>query len=101
MTCNVGKDRLIGGLCRQRESGEYCDVLITIPGIMQITAHSNVLAVSSLYFSDIARKPSSVLPHIPSIRVGGYVSLSVTIEPYMEENRQSDKVGMVGVYSLD
>ena len=96
MTCNVGKDRLIRGLCRQRESGEYCDVLITIPDIMQITAHSNVLAISSLYFSDISRKPSSVLPHIPSVRVGGYVSLSVTIDPCIQENRQSDKVRKVG-----
>ena len=94
MAHSAAKDRLVSGLCRQRESGEYCDVLITVSDSLHMTAHSNVLAVSSVYFSDIARKPSSVLPHIPSMRVGGYVSLSVTIEPGIEEDAQDENVSI-------
>lgn len=74
------RDTLIRGLCRQRESGEYCDVLIISENEVQLTVHSNVLAVSSVYFSDITRNSSSLLPHIPFLRVGEYVTLSATLQ---------------------
>ena len=88
----AARDRLVNGLCRQRESGEYCDVLITVSNSIQLTAHSNVLAVSSVYFSDIARKSSTLLPHIPSTRLGGYVKLSVTIDPSLEGDSLDEMV---------